>query len=92
MHGRAGLSPPPSAGAACPVRDPASRAQITTSVDLLTNRLRGRCQFNFQNTYAPIKTDPIANETCYGSGRRGSNPQPQPWEGDGPFFVFSCAR
>jgi hypothetical protein len=47
MHGRAGLSPPPSAEPACPVPDPASRAQLTTSVDSLTNRLRERSQVNF---------------------------------------------
>jgi hypothetical protein len=42
---------------------PVSRAQITTSIDSLTNRLREQSQFNFQATYAAIKADPLQIET-----------------------------
>jgi hypothetical protein len=71
MHGPAGLSPPPAAEPACPVPDPASRAPITTSVDLLTNRLRGRRQFNLQATSLAIKTDPIPTELDLTAGDGG---------------------
>jgi len=86
MHGRAGLSPPPSAEPACPVPGSASGAQITTSVESLTNRLRERSPFNFQAGRTAINAYPTPIETGYVSGRRGSNPQLQPWEGDGPFL------
>jgi hypothetical protein len=81
MHGLAGMSPPPAAEPSCPVPNPASRAPGTTSVDSLTNLLRERSQFNFQATYAAIKAEPSPFETDPVSGRRGSNPQLQPWEG-----------
>jgi hypothetical protein len=81
MHGSAAMSPPAAAEPACPVPNPASRAPVTTSVDMLTNLLRERSQFNFQASQTAIHSDPIPIEAGHVSGRRGSNPQLQPWEG-----------
>jgi hypothetical protein len=80
MHRPSGLSPPlpPNRRVPFPTR---LHAPITTSIDLLTNRLREGSQFNFQATQTAIKADPMPIETARVSGRRGSNPQLQPWEG-----------
>ena len=60
---------------------PSSSPPTSSTIDSLTNRLRERSQSNFQPFRLQIKADLMLIEPGWVSGRRGSNPQLQPWEG-----------